>query len=99
VTAPRGRGPAGLAHPPWCQLELCSLEALGAGGFHQLEIPVVDDAGRRVASVFVKEHASGRVTIGAGSWLNRSWPPRDAELVARAILEAKQVLDAAERVA
>ncbi|MER7280575.1 hypothetical protein ABT369_39660 [Dactylosporangium sp. NPDC000244] len=96
---PRVPGPAELEHPPWCQRELCPLELLPSGGYHQREFPVIDDAGRRIAAVLLREYASGRVTIGAGSWLQRAWSPRDAELVALQILAAKRLLDAAERVA
>lgn len=70
-----------------------------AGGCHQLEFVVVNDEGKRVASVLLREYASGRVTIGCGSWLMREWVPREAELVAQQMLAAKRVLDAAERVA
>lgn len=92
-------GQAELQHPSWCQREYCSLETIGAGGCHQREFVVVNDEGRRVASVLLREYASGRVTIGAGSWLMREWVPREAELVAQQMVAAKALLDAAERVA
>jgi hypothetical protein len=99
ATVQRPVGRAELEHPGWCQTEFCSLESMPAGGCHQREFVVVNDEGRRVASVLLREYASGRVTIGAGSWLHREWVPREAELVALQMLAAKQVLDAAERVA
>ncbi|GGM52196.1 hypothetical protein ACFFX1_55680 [Dactylosporangium sucinum] len=93
MTAPRPRGRAELEHPSWCEVDKCSLETLGVGGAHQREFVVVGDDGKRVASVVLREYASGRVTIGAGSWLHREWSPREAELVAGQMVAAKRLLD------
>ncbi|GAA2623992.1 hypothetical protein GCM10010399_64190 [Dactylosporangium fulvum] len=89
MTAPRVRGRAELEHPPWCQAELCSLETIGVGGCHQREFVVTDDEGRKIASVLLRQYASGVVTVGAVGWRGRQeWPPAAAELVARTIVEA-----------
>lgn len=99
MTAPRLIGLAELEHPGWCETDKCSLASLGAGGCHQREFVVVSDDGRKVASVLLREYASGRVTIGTGSWLMREWSPREAELVAQQMVAAKELLDSMERLA
>lgn len=98
MTSPRPVSRAELEHPSWCQTELCPLDALGAGGFHQREFPVFEDDGTRFGSVLLRGYARGRVTISVKS-RRPEFSPRQWEIVILVAAEALRVLDAAERVA
>lgn len=98
MTAPRPVGRAELEHPSWCQTELCQLEALGAGGFHQREFPVFDDDGTRFGSVLLRGYARGRVTVSVRS-RRAEFSPRQLNVVMLVAEEALRVLDGSERVA
>lgn len=98
MTAPRPVGRAELEHPPWCEVDKCSLVAMAAGGCHQREWVVVDDEGTKVASVVLRQYARGTLRVGLASWARaQEWPPRTAELIAAAMLEAKRFVDEMQR--
>ncbi|GAA0719205.1 hypothetical protein Drose_05540 [Dactylosporangium roseum] len=90
-SAPRPRGRAELEHPAWCETRLCSLEMIGVGGCHQREWVVTDDEGRKVASVLLRQYASGAVTVGVVGWRGRQeWLAAAAARVALTMIEARR---------